>query len=56
MMCGYFCIGFIDYMLAGNNLIDILACFCLMILRKMIKSFWTLSKNNKQFTFKMILQ
>ena len=22
MMCGYFCIGFIDYMLADNNLID----------------------------------
>ena len=22
MMCGYFCIGFIDFMLAGKNLID----------------------------------
>ena len=21
-MCGYFCIGFIDFMLAGKNLID----------------------------------
>ena len=35
----------------------LLACFHLMILRKMIKSFWTISKKYKQFIFvKMILQ
>ena len=36
IMCGYFCIGFIDFMLGGKTLI-ILACFCFMILKKIIK-------------------
>ena len=26
-MCGYFCIGFIDFMLAGKTLIDYTALF-----------------------------
>ena len=37
ILCGYFCIAFIDFMFAGKNLIDLLACFLLMISRKMIK-------------------
>ena len=28
VMCGYFCIGFIDFMLAGKTLIDYTALFC----------------------------
>ena len=32
-MCGYFCIGFIDFMFAGETLI-LLACFLFMILKK----------------------
>ena len=34
-MCGYFCIGFIDLMLAGKNLLILLVCFLLMISKKM---------------------
>ena len=33
IICGYFCIGFIDFMFAGKSL---LVCFLLMILRKMV--------------------
>ena len=36
IMCCYFCIGFIDFMLAGKTLI-IQICFLLMILIRMIK-------------------
>ena len=36
IMCGYFCIGFIDFMLAGKNWLIILLCFLHMILRKMM--------------------
>ena len=36
VICGYFCIGFIDFMLAGKKLI-ILVYFLLMILIRMIK-------------------
>ena len=36
IMCGYFCIGFIDFMLEGKTLI-IQICFFLMILMRMIK-------------------
>ena len=36
VMCGCFCIGFIDFMLAGKNWLIILVCFLLMILRKMM--------------------
>ena len=35
VMCGYFCIGFIDFMLAGKTLIDYTIFFLLMILIKM---------------------
>ena len=28
-MCGYFCIGFIDFMLAGKSLIDFTGLFSL---------------------------
>ena len=27
IVCGYFCIGFIDYMFAGTSLIDYTSCF-----------------------------
>ena len=36
-MCGYFYIGFIDFMFANKNLINLLAYFLLMTLKKMIK-------------------
>ena len=36
VMCGYFCIGFIDFMLVGKTLIIIQICFLLMILIKMM--------------------
>ena len=34
LMCGYFCIGFIDFMLAGKKLTDYANWFLHMILRK----------------------
>ena len=37
IMCGYFCIGSIDFMLAEKILTVIQICFLLMILIKMIK-------------------
>ena len=37
VMCGYFCIGFIDFMLAGKTLTDLQLCFLHMILIKTIK-------------------
>ena len=36
VMCGYFCIGHIDFMLAGKKLTDYTSLFLHMILRKMI--------------------
>ena len=36
IMCGYFCIGFIDFMFADRSLIVLLVCFLLMISRKMM--------------------
>ena len=33
--CGYFCIGFIDFMIAGKNWLNLLTFFLLMTLRKM---------------------
>ena len=36
VMCGYFCIGFIDFMLAGKKLTDFRNVFFLMNLRKMM--------------------
>ena len=35
-MCGYFCIGSIDFMLAGKKITDYTNRFLLMILRKMM--------------------
>ena len=36
IMCGYFCIGFIDFMLAGKNLIDFTSLFSPYDLKKMM--------------------
>ena len=36
VMCGYFCIGFIDFMFRVKKLITAQICFLLMILRKTI--------------------
>ena len=36
IMCGYFCIGFTDLMLAGKTVIEYTSLFQLMILKKMI--------------------
>ena len=36
VMCGYFCIGVIDFILAGKQLIDFTTFFLLMALTKMI--------------------
>ena len=35
MMCGYFCVGFIDFMLAGKKLTDHTNLFFPMILKRM---------------------
>ena len=35
IMCGYFCIGIIDFMLVDKKLTDFTACFLLMTLEKM---------------------
>ena len=37
IMCGYFCIGFIDFILAGKTLIDFTNLFSPITLKKMIK-------------------
>ena len=37
IMCGYFCIRFIDFMFANKTLTILLAYFLLMTLKKMIK-------------------
>ena len=37
MMCGYFCIEFINYMLKGKTLLDYTNFFCLMTLKRTIK-------------------
>ena len=39
-MCGYFCIGFIDFMFAGKTLVDFNSFFLLMILKKMAIESW----------------
>ena len=38
-MCGYFCIGFIDFMLKGNNLTDFTNPFSPNDLKKMMIKF-----------------
>ena len=37
IMCGYFCIRFIDFMLKGKSLLDYTNLFLIMIMRRMIK-------------------
>ena len=39
-MCGYFYIGFIDFMFAGKTLVDFNSFFLLMILKKMTIESW----------------
>ena len=39
-MCGYFCIGFIDFMFAGKTLVDFNSFFLLMILKKVTIESW----------------
>ena len=39
-MCGYFCIGFTDFMFAGKTLVDFNSFFLLMILKKMTIESW----------------
>ena len=34
VMCGYFCIGFIDFMLKGNNIKDLIIFFHKIMLKK----------------------
>ena len=34
IMCGYFCIGFIDFMLNGKSLFDFTIYFLLMIMKR----------------------
>ena len=34
IMCGYFCIGFIDFMLNGKSLFDYTIYFLLMIMKR----------------------
>ena len=36
IMCGYFCIGFIDFILKGNSLTDFTNLFCQAILKRMM--------------------
>ena len=37
IICGYFCIGFIDFMLKGKSLLDYTICFLLTNMETMIK-------------------
>ena len=37
IICGYFCIGFIDFMLKGKSLLDYTICFLLTNMKTMIK-------------------
>ena len=50
-MCGYFCIGFIDFMLKGKSLLDYTIFFLLMIMRRMIftKIFSIIKKMKKLY-------
>ena len=43
-MCGYFCIGFIDFMFTGKTLIDYISLFSPCNLKKMIVWFWNIVK------------
>ena len=37
IVCGYFCLGFIDFMLKGKSLLDYITFFFFMIIRRMRK-------------------
>ena len=55
IMCGYFCIRFIDFILAGKKFwLIILICFLLMILIKNMIWFLLISKMNESNSFKAI--
>ena len=45
IMCGYFCIGFIDFMLKGKSLLDYTNLFSPNIMRRMIKYYQNIFKN-----------
>ena len=38
VMCGYFCIGFINFMLKSKSLTDLLIVFCQMISKRMMET------------------
>ena len=46
-MCGYFCIGFIDFMLAGKKLTDFTSLFSPHDFKKMMIQFWVILKMNE---------
>ena len=37
IMCGYFCLGFIDFMLKGKRLLEYTNLLSPMIIKKMVK-------------------
>ena len=49
-MSGYFCIWFIDFMLAGKTLIDYTSLFAPYDFKKMTIKFWVILKTIKVFT------
>ena len=53
-MCGYFCIGFIDFILAREKLTDYINLFSQHDLKKTIIWFCVISKMNKTNSIKAI--
>ena len=47
IMCGYFCIGFIDFMLAGKKLTEFTDLFCPDDFKKNYNIIWVISKMNE---------
>ena len=47
IMCGYFCIGFIDFMLAGKKLTEFTDLFCPYDFKKNYNIIWVISKMNE---------
>ena len=45
IMCGYFCIGLIDFMLKGKSFLDYTNLFSPNIMRRMIKYYQNIFKN-----------
>ena len=54
VMCGYFCIGFIDFMLTGKNWLILQTCFLRMTLRKLVILFRVISKMNERNSIQTI--